>query len=85
MADKVIMHKIFFEEYQELAVIDRKTFKKVNDIIKSIMRGQPIAKAEKLKYIDAYSCRIDKKNRLVYKFKGDTLYLMSCMGHYGDK
>lgn len=84
MNDKMMMHKSFFKEYQELAITDKKTFKKVNDIIKSLLREQPIAKIEKLKYVDAYSCRIDKKNRLVFKYKDDILYLMSCMGHYDD-
>lgn len=28
---------------------------------------------------------INKKDRLVYKLEGETLFIINCKGHYGDK
>jgi Uncharacterized protein conserved in bacteria len=43
-------------------------------------------KGEKMKYFpNRYSCRIDKKNRLIYEKTEDCIILLSCKGHYEDK
>ncbi|MBP3752590.1 MAG: type II toxin-antitoxin system YoeB family toxin, partial [Pyramidobacter sp.] len=40
---------------------------------------------ERLKYIDGWSRRIDKENRLVYDIdKNGCLIIASCKGHYDD-
>ena len=65
---------------------DRKTLKRINDLLKSIERNgadKGIGKPEKLKYEDGWSRRIDEKNRLVYKIDDQGyLYIISCRGHY---
>lgn len=66
---------------------DKKTIKKINDLIKDIERnglsggtGHP----EPLKYRKAWSRRIDHENRLVYNIVDGSLWIISCKGHYED-
>ena len=65
---------------------DRKTLKRINDLLKDIERNGAavgIGKPEKLKYEDGWSRHIDEKNRLVYKINEQGyLYVISCKGHY---
>jgi toxin YoeB len=82
--------QVAWEEYVSWQNEDRKTIKKVNRLIKSILRDGMLAgegKPEKLKYRDGeYSRRIDDRNRLAYRcFEDGTLEIMSCKGHYGDR
>ena len=68
---------------------DRKTFKKILRLLKDIDRNgfEGIGKPEPLKgELSGYwSRRIDAKNRIVYKIKGDTLMIAQCGSHYRDK
>ena len=75
-------------EYLDWQQEDRKTLKRINSLIQSIHRDgalEGIGKPERLRYISAYSRRIDEQNRLVYRVQqnGD-LYIASCRGHYED-
>ena len=78
-----------FAEYIEWQETDRTKVKKINELIKSIIRDgllKGIGKPERLKWIDAYSREIDKSNRLVYRIdKHSNLEIISCKGHYDDK
>ena len=75
-----------YKEYLEWHTEDKKTFKKINDLIRDIQRNglsTGIGKPELLKHIKGYSRRIDETNRLVYA--GDdnhNLRILSCKGHY---
>ena len=75
-----------FKEYLEWLAEDKKTFKKINDLIKDIQRNgfsTGTGKPEPLKHIKGYSRRIDETNRLVYT--GDekqNVCILSCKGHY---
>ena len=75
-----------FKEYLEWQAEDKRTFKKINELIRDIQRNgfsSGIGKPEPLKYIKGYSRRIDEVNRLVYT--GDekqNLRILSCKGHY---
>lgn len=65
---------------------DKKTLKRINLLIKDILR-QPfegIGKPEPLKYnmSGCWSRRIDETNRLVYRYENDNLYIISCRYHY---
>ena len=67
---------------------DKKTLKKINDLIKSIERdgeNQGIGKPEALKgkMSGFYSRRIDEKNRLVYRVVDDVIEIVTCREHYG--
>ena len=68
---------------------DKKTRKKINDLIKDIARngaGNGLGKPEPLtgNLSGFYSRKIDDKNRLVYKVEGGTIVVISCRYHYSD-
>ena len=66
---------------------DRKTLKRINQLIKNIERNgnmQEIRKPEPLQYElqGFFSRRIDEKNRLVYVKEHDVLTILSRRYHY---
>ena len=84
----VSFHEDALQEYIFWQFQDRKTLKKINDLIKDIGRNgaaKGIGKPEPLKHRPGWSRRIDDANRLVYDVSGDNLYIISCKGHYSDK
>mgnify|MGYP000873283161 FL=1 len=85
------MKKIWFEEawndYLYWQVQDKKTLKRINQLIKDIEKNHPIGigKPEQLKgdLSDFWSRRIDDRNRLVYRIiDEEILEIVSCRGHY---
>jgi toxin YoeB len=82
----VSFHAKAFGEYMEWQIKDRKTLKKINDLIKDIQRNglmKGIGKPEPLKHMKAYSRRIDDENRLVYSAdENKNLRIIACKGHY---
>ena len=66
---------------------DKKTLKRINKLLQELQRDgatRGIGKAERLRYADGMSKRIDDKNRLIYTMEGETLVILSCRGHYED-
>jgi toxin YoeB len=65
---------------------DKKTLKRINDLIKDIQRGpfEGIGKPEPLRFSMAglWSRRIDAQHRLVYKIQSETLVIIQCRYHY---
>ena len=58
-----------FAQYMYWQTQDKKTLKKINDLLEDIRRNgalNGLGKPEALKNRDGYSRRIDKENRLVY-------------------
>ena len=85
------MHKTWSEEgwndYLYWQSQDRKTLKKINDLLKDIERNGPdkgIGKPEPLKgnLSEFWSRRIDEKNRLVYRVVNNVLEIVICREHY---
>ena len=85
------MKKIWFEEawndYLYWQVQDKKTLKRINQLIKDIEKNHPIGigKSEQLKgdLSGFWSRRIDDRNRLVYRIiDEEILEIVSCRGHY---
>jgi len=69
---------------------DKKTLKQINKLIADIVRNgyDGIGKPEPLRGNLAgwWSCRIDAKNRLVFRLIGDeAVEILQCRGHYGDR
>ena len=66
---------------------DKKTLKRINELIKDIERNGNlgIGKPEPLKGIlsGLWSRRIDEYNSLVYRIRDDLLEIVSCRDHYG--
>ena len=75
-----------WEHYVYWQMQDRKTFKRINDLLKDIERNgvaKGIGKPERLKHEDGWSRRIDDKNRLIYNIDANGyLNIISCKGHY---
>lgn len=86
------MHKVWFDEAWEDYVFwlsqDKKTIKRINALIKDIERNrfEGMGKPEPLKgdLAGFRSRRIDETNRIVYRFWGEVLEIISCRGHYSD-
>lgn len=78
-----------WKDYLYLQSEDKQTVKKIHDLIKDIMRTpfEGIGKPECLKGVagEYWSRRINQKDRLVYRFSDDVIYIASCKNHYDDK
>ncbi len=87
MNDNVNFTRTAFEQYVYWQSQDKKTLKRINKIIDSILRNGSMkgeGKPEPLKYRPGYSRRIDEGNRLVYDIKDGSLLVISCRGHYEE-
>nr|WP_155818746.1 Txe/YoeB family addiction module toxin [Lactiplantibacillus pentosus] len=74
-----------WNEYVTWQQEDRKTLKRINNLIKSIQRdglGAGLGKPERLKYQDGWSRRINSKDRLVYTISNSHLVIIACKNHY---
>ncbi|GAA5442657.1 toxin YoeB [Microbulbifer sp. NBRC 101763] len=75
-----------WEDYLYWQGQDKKTLKRINNLIKETMRSpfEGIGKPEPLvgNLSGRWSRRIDKANRLVYSFEDGELIIFSCRYHY---
>lgn len=75
-----------WEDYLYWQDIDKKTLKRINLLIKDILRHplEGIGDPEPLKHhwSGYWSRRIDREHRIVYKVTSDTLYIVQCRFHY---
>ena len=84
------MNKIWtddaWDDYIYWSTQDKKTLKRINQLIKDIDRNgyDGTGKPEPLKYNlqGFWSRRIDDTNRLVYKIENDNIVILHCKGHY---
>lgn len=87
MADTIFRAKAW-EEYLYWQTRDRKTLKRINQLLQDISRNgyTGIGKPEPLRYGKAgwWSRRIDDSHRLVYCIKDGDIIVASCRGHYED-
>lgn len=67
---------------------DKKTLKKINNLIKDIERNgnEGIGKPESLKgdLYGYWSRRINDKDRLIYKLDNEKIYILACRTHYQE-
>lgn len=77
-----------WDDYLYWQMQDKKTLKKINELVKDIERNglaEGIEKPDPLKHRKAWSRRIDKENRLVYNIdEYGNLWIIACKGHYDD-
>lgn len=88
------MRSLVFErntwfEYEALRARDKKTHKSMCRQIKEMLRDDPtvgLGKPEKLKYEVSgfWSRRISQKDRLVYRFDDQYVYLIAIGSHYSQ-
>ena len=85
---KLLWEDHAWDDYMYWHTQDKKTLKKINSLIKDMMRNpfEGIGKPEPLKenLSGFWSRRIDETNRIVYYQERDTLYIVSCREHYDD-
>lgn len=78
-----------WEDYLYWLEQDKKTLRRINRLITDIERNgyDGIGNPEPLigDYSGYWSRRIDEKNRLVYRVLNDTIEIVQCRTHYGDK
>lgn len=87
------MNKLFAEnawdEYLYWHNKDKKILKKIHELIRDIERNgyTGIGKPEALRHeLSGYwSRRISENDRLIYKIQDDTIYIIGCKSHYGDR
>ena len=78
-----------WEDYLYWQGQDKKTLKKINELIKDIDRGgfEGLGKPEPLtgNLSGFWSRRIDDSNRIVYRIGDSKIEVVQCRGHYDDK
>ena len=79
-----------WEDYNFWQENDKKTRKRINELLKDISRngardgiGKPEPLTGDLKGF--YSRRINYKDRLIYKVENNTISIISCSYHYSDQ
>jgi len=85
----LIWHDAAWTEYVYWQTQDKKTLRRINQLIRDIERNpyEGMGKPEPLKgdLSGFWSRRIDERNRLVYRMEGDNCQIAQCKGHYdGD-
>lgn len=82
----VLFTKSAWEEYAYWHENDKKIIKRINQLIKDIMRGSNngLGKPEPLKFALSgfWSRRINDEHRLVYKIEKDQIFIVQCRYHY---
>ena len=86
---KITFSENGWAEYLYWQTQDKKTLKRINQLLQSIERDgalQGIGKPELLKHdkSGSLSRRIDEMNRLVYEISENQIIIKSCKGHYED-
>ncbi|MEO0377877.1 MAG: Txe/YoeB family addiction module toxin [Cyanobacteria bacterium P01_A01_bin.17] len=86
------MRSLVFEgntwsEYEKLRQKDKKLHNNLCKILKEMLRGDPASgtgKPESLKHnlSSLWSRRLSQKDRIVYKFDSDYIYVFAIGGHY---
>lgn len=83
---KLLWEENAWQEYLYWQTQDKKTLKRLNNIIKDIQRDcyNGIGKPETLKenLSGWWSRRIDEENRIVYKQVNNNIIIASCKSHY---
>lgn len=83
---KIVFTENAWEDYIGWQVNDKKVVKKINQLIRDIIRNptEGIGKPEALKYdLSGYwSRRIDREHRIVYQFDEHHIYIFACRYHY---
>ncbi len=73
--------------YEKLRQKDKKIHKNLCNILKEMLRGDPatgLGKPEQLKHnlTGLWSRRISQKDRVIYHFDDESIYIFAIGGHY---
>ncbi len=87
---RLVFEEHLWEDYEELRRSNKKQHKKLCDILKEMRRSDDptkgLGKPEPLKHSlsEKYSRRLSEKDRLIYHFDDDYIYIYSIGGHYDN-
>lgn len=78
-----------WEIYEALRTQDKQLHKKLCTIFREMLRGDPaigIGKPEPLRYnlSGLWSRRISRRDRVIYRFDENAIYIFAIGGHYDD-
>jgi toxin YoeB len=78
-----------WETYEELREKDKKLHKALCKLLKEMLREDPVkglGKPEQLRHnlTGFWSKRISQKDRLIYRFDDQSIYIFAIGGHYED-
>jgi len=83
---KIVFEESAFQDFAQLATIDKKLYQRVVGLITEILRNPftGIGKPEPLKYElkGCWSRRINDEHRLIYKVTDDSIIIIACKYHY---
>ncbi len=86
--NQLVFTQSAWDDYIYWQTQDKKTLKRINTLIKSIMRtpSEGEGKPEELKgnLSGKWSRRIDGQNRLVYVVEDETVTILQCRTHYEE-
>lgn len=85
---KLLFSPQAWDDYLYWQQVDKKTVRKIHDLIKDTMRNhhEGLGKPEPLKHAFAgfWSRRINSEHRMVYRIDGKTLEIAQLRYHYGE-
>jgi len=88
MNKELLFQDSAWKDYLHWQTQDKKTLKRINDLIKDIRRNHfiGVGKPEPLRgdKHGYWSRRIDESNRIVYKIEDNRIVIVQCKGHYDD-
>lgn len=83
---EIVMAEVFREDLRHWAETDRKLLLRLLDLMEAVVRDpfSGIGKPEPLRYriAGAWSRRLDKKHRVVYKVHDDRIEFLQARYHY---
>jgi toxin YoeB len=83
---KIVFSSQAWEDYLHWQQTDRKLLKRINDLIKEIVRTpfEGTGKPEPLRHAlgGYWSRRINEEHRLIYKVEGDSVLIAQARYHY---
>ena len=86
---QILWHDDAWEDYLYWQTQDKKTLKKINNLLRDISRNryESIGKPEPLSgnLSGFWSVRIDGKNRIVFRICNDNIEIIQSGSHYRDK
>ena len=86
---KKIWHDKAWNDYIEWINNDKRTLKRINQLLRDIDRNgyRCIGKPEPLTgdLSGFWSERIDEKNRIVFRIEENTIEIIQCGSHYGER
>lgn len=84
----IIFAPIAWNQLCQWVQLDRKIFKKIENLIRDIQKNglsKGIGKPEPLKHCGVWSRRITDEHRLIYNLdENKNLIIIACRGHYDD-